>query len=293
MYIEEIASDDPRYKSEGEAKQWRKVKLRAVNNFIKVVSDEPLFEVNREDALKFYNFWRKHIEPGEVGESAGNRDIGNMRVLFASYCKHMGLDQVQNPFAELSFSQRFKRSRPPFTVSWLKEKITASANLAKLNDQARGILLCMIDTGARPSEISNLLPENIHLNADIPHISIMPNIGGSGAREIKPQSSTRKIPLVGLALEATRNNPHGFPKYRDRDNAMSAVLLKWLRVNELQETPDHTVYSIRHSFEDRMKEAGLDDELRRILMGHSINRPKYGSGGELKWRRDELLNIVW
>jgi hypothetical protein len=41
-----------------------------------------------------------------------------------------------------------------------------------------------------------------------------------------------------------------------------------------------------------MKDGGLEDELRRILMGHTIDRPKYGSGGSLEWRRDELMKIV-
>lgn len=41
-----------------------------------------------------------------------------------------------------------------------------------------------------------------------------------------------------------------------------------------------------------MKEAGLDDELRRILMGYTIDRPRYGSSGSLEWRRDEMKKIA-
>jgi hypothetical protein len=51
------------------------------------------------------------------------------------------------------------------------------------------------------------------------------------------------------------------------------------------------IYSFRHSFEDRLKEAGVDDELRRLLMGHAIDRPKYDSGGSLEWRYTELRKI--
>jgi len=40
-----------------------------------------------------------------------------------------------------------------------------------------------------------------------------------------------------------------------------------------------------------MNEAGLDDELRRILMGYSIDRPKYGSGGAMIWRAEQLTKI--
>jgi hypothetical protein len=56
-------------------------------------------------------------------------------------------------------------------------------------------------------------------------------------------------------------------------------------------TPNHKIYSFRHMFEDRLKEAGIDDELRRLLMGHAIDRPKYGSGGSLEWRQTELRKI--
>ena len=41
-----------------------------------------------------------------------------------------------------------------------------------------------------------------------------------------------------------------------------------------------------------MKVAGLDTELRMILMGHSNDRPQYGKGGTLEWRRQELLKIA-
>lgn len=41
-----------------------------------------------------------------------------------------------------------------------------------------------------------------------------------------------------------------------------------------------------------MKEAGIDSELRKILMGHTIERVEYGTGGSLQWRRDELIKIA-
>lgn len=44
--------------------------------------------------------------------------------------------------------------------------------------------------------------------------------------------------------------------------------------------------------EDRMKEAGITDDLRRILLGHRIDREEYGIGGSLEWRRSELLKVA-
>jgi len=63
-------------------------------------------------------------------------------------------------------------------------------------------------------------------------------------------------------------------------------------VRELLPTPNHRIYSFRHSFEKRMLEGGLDYGLRCTLMGHRNPRPEYGDGGSLKYRRDEMMKIV-
>lgn len=34
-------------------------------------------------------------------------------------------------------------------------------------------------------------------------------------------------------------------------------------------------------------------EVSRMFVGHGINRPRYGEGGTLKWKRDELQKIVF
>ena len=47
---------------------------------------------------------------------------------------------------------------------------------------------------------------------------------------------------------------------------------KFLTENDLRETPRHTAYSLRHSFEDRMLENGIDDRIRAELMGHKYAR---------------------
>jgi hypothetical protein len=56
-------------------------------------------------------------------------------------------------------------------------------------------------------------------------------------------------------------------------------------------TPKHKIYSFRHTFEDRLKEAGIDEELRRILMDMPSTVRNTGSGGSLEWRQAELQKI--
>ncbi|MBN9056427.1 MAG: integrase, partial [Rhizobiales bacterium] len=139
----------------------------------------------------------------------------------------------------------------------------------------------------RPSEICNLPPERIHLKAKIPYISV----DFQEDRLIKTESSVRDIPLMGVALDVMKRFPKGFPRYRDREDTLSATLMKHLRAKKLLPSDAHRVYSTRHSFEKRMLEAGLDFEFRKAVLGHSVNREKYGDGGSMAWRLEQLRKI--
>ncbi|MET4691922.1 DUF6538 domain-containing protein [Sinorhizobium fredii] len=299
LYTDKIAAPELRTKSQEQRDAWLKVKRRALNNFIELVGDKPIGEVTREDALRFYDLWADRIAPADLrrtthSASSGNRDIGNMRVLYREYHEHLQIRGVENPFDGLSFDEKFKkqRIRPPFPVEWIRERILAPGALATLNGDARGIVLAMVETGARPSELANLEPENIHLGGPVPYIAIETRKDRKNPREVKTESSLREIPLVGAALAVFRKHPEGFPRYRDRGTALSAVLNKHFKTAKLFPTPKHKIYSLRHSFEDRMKVGGVDAELRTILMGHTSDRPEYGQGGSPEWQRDQLLRIA-
>ncbi|ANN58698.1 integrase [Mesorhizobium loti NZP2037] len=301
-YCTEIVADELIGKSQVQKDQWKKVKRRAVNNFIKLNGDIAMEEITIDHAKKLYRHWLARVlarsaptDPQGVkpaGASAGNRDVGNMRVLYEAYFKYQGDSRRENPFDGLGFSNKVKRPRPPIPTDWIRDTIMKPGNLATLNEEARGILLILIETGARPSEICNLEPHAIRLANKVPHLSIEPREDPDNPREIKTDSSRRLVPLVGVALAAAQRHKGGFPLYRNRENDLSSMLNQFLRRNGLLPTKAHTVYSLRHSFEDRMKEAGIDDELRRLLMGHTVDRPKYGSGGSLEWRRKELTKIA-
>lgn len=296
IYCDEIVPDELISKSATQKAQWKKVKLRAVNNFIALCGDKAMTEITRDDALRLYRQWQERIAPKEGkpthSASSGNRDIGNMRVLYEAYFGHMGEIDRPNPFARLNFIAKKKRTRPPFDRAWLTGTILKPGALARLNAEARGIVLALVETGARPSEICNLTPADIRTGDKVPHLVIQPRTDPDDPREIKTASSERSVPLVGVALEVFKKHPNGFPRYRNREMHLSATLNKFFREHKLFPTAQHKIYSFRHSFEDRMKEAGLDEELRRLLMGHTIDRPTYGSGGGLEWRRTELRKIA-
>ncbi|MGX5799658.1 integrase [Bradyrhizobium sp. Arg314] len=296
VYFSDIVRDELRTKSPDQRKRWKAKRQMSVDVFIELVEDKPMSKITREDALKVHKYWLDRVAPeqgaGDRSASTGNRNIGNLRSLYGDYFRHLGFPEVKNPFADLSFSDKSKRSRPPFPTDWIRDKILARGALRNLNDQARGIVLAFVETGCRPSEIANLHDGVIHLDHEVPHISVEPREDPEDPREIKTASSVRKVPLVGVALEVFKKHPNGFPRYKDREAQLSAVVNKHFKKHNLFPTENHTFYSLRHSFEDRMKNARLDEELRRMLMGHTIDRPKYGEGGEMKMWQEELMKIA-
>jgi integrase len=297
VYCEEITAAEIAGKSEEQKKAWKKVKQYAVDAFIKVIGEDlPIEDITRDHAKKFHQHWAKQIAPtnGKDKKSAslGKRRMGDMSVLFKRYFAHLGIEKP-NPFDSLTFNQKFKKRRLPFPIEWVRDTIMKPGALAGMNDEARHMVLIAIETGARPIELRYLNEDRIKLNDKVPHILVEPSFNPDEPHEVKTVSSVRRIPLVGVALEAMKLHPKGFPRYRDTGNTLSQTVNKYLRENKLQPTGKETLYSFRHTFEDRMKEARIDDELRRILMGHSIDREMYGSGGSLKLYQEEMLKIAF
>lgn len=297
LYEQEIATDELTGKSEQQRRKWKNAKKRGVDLFIKLNGDIEMEAITRDEALVLWRYWQGKIAPKEGKPthtaSIGNRDLGAMRTLFGEYFKHIGQHDRPNPFAGLSFKEKdsHKRVRPPFSVDALKAIMKPGA-LATMNKEARGATLAAIETGASPSELANLTADRIKIDAAVPHLVFEPSQDPDAPRELKSENRERRVPLVGIALEVFKAFPDGFPVYREREEALSAAVNKYLRAHGLTPTDRHTFYSFRHAFEDRMKEAGIDFELREILMGHKVDRETYGTGGSLEWRKAELEKMA-
>ena len=291
-YCNEIAVSDLLGKSVRQKADWKKIKKRSVSNFVKMHGDMAMDAISRKEAREFYNWWAKKLFPnGNVKPlmpNTANRDLGNLRKLYRCFWEFEGEEERLNPFRNLNFVEQGGKDVPHFEDDWIRERVLDPSVFDKLNDQAICLVYALMETGCRPSEIANILPENVVLDHEVPHIRIRVQDN----RQLKTFSSIRDIPLVGVSLIAMQQAKDCFPRYQDKGNLLSVSLLKTFRRRGLFPTPNHRIYSFRHSFEKRMLEAGIDHDLRCLLMGHKNTRPQYGDGGSLVFRRDELLKIM-
>jgi integrase len=263
-------------KSEDQIRRWKNPRLKAVRTFVEIVGNKPVEAITRDDMLDFRQHWLERIEAGEVTPNSANKDLIHLGDVLKTVntMKRLGLTL---PLGELSFREGETRTRPPFSPDWIKTRLLAPGALSGLNDEARGLLLGMVNTGYRPSEGAGLTAKTIRLDAAVPHIAIEPE-----GRQLKSAYARRVIPLTGVSLEAFKGFPDGFPRYRESSAGLSATVNKYLKSSGLLETPAHSFYSLRHAFEDRMLAAGIDDRIRRDLFGHRLDRERYGKGASLE-----------
>ncbi len=281
----EHAADLTLDKDEEQIRRWRNPKKKAIKNLINLIGDKPISDITRYDMIEFRKWWIDKIQHEGLTPNSANKDFTHASSVLRMVNDMEGLE-LDLPLNKLSLKETAKKNRPSFSTDWIRDQILKEGALDGLNGEAKCLLLGMINTGYRPSEAANLTPAQIRLDADTPHISIEPV-----DRELKSEASRRELPLVGVSLEAFRNYPVGFPRYKGKDS-LSAAVNKFLRENGLMETPDHTMYSLRHSFEDRMIAFGVDDRIRRDLFGHSLDRQRYGQGATLEHKARILQTIA-
>jgi len=109
---------------------------------------------------------------------------------------------------------------------------------------------------------------------------------------LKTRSSNRQIPLVGAAVAGLRMVPRGFPRYKAADS-VSNLVNKYFEVHDMKPTAEHTLYSLRHTFKDRLRDAGAPEEVIDNLMGHASRGPKYGRGHVLETKLKWLQQIAF
>lgn len=289
-----ISVDQVRGKTPDQERRWKNPRIKAIENLVKVIGNKQLADLTRADAKAFRDWWNGRIDAEGLTANSANKDFVHAAHTFNVVNESLGLG-LSLPFGKLTIKATEKGQRRPFSDRWIRETLLKSGALDGLNQQARTITLMCINTGARPSEIAGLMKHHVHLTGAVPYIEIVPE-----GRQLKNAPSARRIPLVGVSLDAAKaymqTAPDGdksFPDYFGRDK-LSATVNKYLRENGLLESPKHTLYGLRHSFEDRMTaaEPAWPERMKADLFGHALDRQRYGDGASLEHVHRRLSEIA-
>jgi integrase len=285
----EYSKDQTLNKSPHQIEKWKNPREKAMRNLINCVgSDKPLHEFIREDMLHLRSWWIDRITAGEVVCASANKDFMHVRTILTTVADNLKIKlDTDHLFKKLRFKMDDSQQRLPFETAYITDVLLDPKNLTGLSEQEKYALYAIADTGAGIAEQVGLEPEDIVLDEPIPHICIVRR----KKKGLKTKYRARKIPLVGYALEAFKACPKGFSDYKDRPDALSTMLGKYLNENELFPTEQHSVYSLRHSFQDRLLAVNTPDRVQADLMGHKFSREVYGKGSTLEQKHEWLRKI--
>lgn len=286
----EIAKGEVRDKNEVQTRIWRNSRIRAVKNFKSVAGNKDVVNLDRDDSLAFRDFWLDRITDEDMAPGTANKEFGHIDRMLKIVCDHYRL-----PYTPLFVGLRFtgqttKLQRLPFSTEFILEQLLAPSALDGMFEAGKALIHLMSDNGARPSELVGLdINSELHLDHNIPYFHIRNN----KYRSIKNKNSEREIPLVGYSLEAARKGAfEKINKYRDNSISLTNIVGIYFRDNKYLPSKQYSLYSLRHSFDDRMTAAEVPERLQSQLMGHEYHRPSYGLGGDLKKKQEWLLKCA-
>lgn len=282
---QKLASDQAIGKSEKQLKQWKGKHQRAVDTLIGRIGDKPLAEITRDDALDFRDWWIGRIKDEGYTRNSANKNFGAIAGMMRTVDEAFRLS-LSLPFKGVRIAGAKYTRRQAYEPDFVRQHFLAAPQIGGLNDEAADIVRMVALTGMRPSEIVALETHRIRLDDVVPNVQIRPD-----ARQLKTGASERDMPLVGQALEIMCRHREGFPRYRASADSFSAIANKCLDTAGLRPTRGHSVYSLRHSFKDRMIAIGTPERIQDELMGHTLKGMPYGNGSTLKHRAEWMARI--
>lgn len=274
--------------SENQIRKWKNPRKKAVRNFIEVIGNKPINEINRKDVLDFRQWWVDRIQNEDLASNSANKEFGIIRKILSVAKDNQSIElPVDALFKGVSLKKMEKIKRYSFSNEFIKGALLKPQG--GLNIEAQMLIYAMADTGARISELTGLEAKDIILDSDIPHIKIRPN----QTRILKTSQSERDIPLVGASLYAFQQLGGVFQRYQGKPDLISSTINKYFRENNILPSKHYSLYSLRHSFEDRLTAVEPPDKVQAALMGHKYVRPRYGSGPSLEQKRLWLDKIAF
>jgi len=213
------------------------------------LSETPVLRVTKPLADEFRKF---RLAGNTIKDATVNRDLSVLRHIL-----YWGVDEQllqSNPLARLKMARERRTRRQVLSVA---EEMPL---MGVAKDHLYGMILMALDTGMRRGEITSQAWEDLDFSQRVLFVT----------RSKTPEGESREIPLTRRLHEYLIDNRKdeglvinfkGRPVHivkRTWKTALKNAKLRHIRFHDL-----------RHTFNTRLMEAGVLQEIRMALMGHS------------------------
>jgi len=228
--------------------------LDRLKHLLPFFAELPLMQITKAAVRKYRQVRQKEktLKPATV-----NRDLSVLRrVLY--WAVEEGL-LAANPLGRLRMERERRTKRPVMSIR--EEQLL----LAKSPDHLQRIILCALDTGMRRGEILGQRWEDIDLDNRILHVS----------HSKTPEGEARDIPLTNrlYASLVSHRKATGVVFTYD-NNPIKIVKTTWATSLRRSGIRHFRFHDLRHTANTRMMLAGVLQEIRREIIGHTSQRSR-------------------
>lgn len=248
MTLDELAA---LFIAEGLAKTYALDRLKHVLSFF---GSMRLAEVDKASVRRYR---KERHEASTIKSATANRDLSVLRRVL-----YFGVEEgyiAANPLARMQMERERRTKRPVLSVR--EEQILLLAAAAHLHR----IVICALDTGMRRGEILNQRWEDIDFDNRILYVS----------HSKTPEGEMREIPLTKRLHELLLGlkQEKGFI-FTFRDEPLTEIKRAWKAALRRAKLRPFRFHDLRHTANTRMTLAGVIQEVRRELMGHTLGKSR-------------------
>jgi integrase len=232
--------------AEGDSRPWHIDRLKVL---LPYWSETPIGRIHKAMAADYRK--RRHAAKA-ITDTTVNRDLEALRhILF--WAVDVGL-LTANPLSRMRLTPERRKPRSVLGLGEEQQLLAASA------PHLRIIIIAAIDTGMRRGELLNQRWENVDFNRNLLFVSQSKTAGGEG-REIPFTNRIYELLLAERKEEGLLFAFKGKPIRVIKTAWKAAVRRAGIRYRRF--------HDLRHTFNTRLMEAGVMQEVRKALMGHS------------------------
>lgn len=217
-------------------------------------ADIPLLNINASAIRKYRQ--ERHREK-TLTVATVNRDLSVLRRVL-----YWGVEEgylSSNPLGRLRMERERRTKRP--VMSLREEQLLIAASPEHL----QRIILCALHTGMRRGEILQQRWEDIDFDNRILHVS----------HSKTPEGEAREIPLTDRLYESlVAHRKERGPVFTYDDDAIKIIKTTWASSLRRSGIRHFRFHDLRHTANTHMMLAGVLQEVRREIIGHSSQRSR-------------------
>jgi integrase len=237
-------------------------------------SDIPVLRLTKSLADEFRRA-RKNFNPS-IKDATVNRDLSVLRHIL-----YWAVDEqllAQNPLARMKMARERRTRRQVLSIA--EEK----SLLGSAKDHLRTMTIAALDTGMRRGEITGQRWEDIDFSRKLLAVT----------RSKTPEGESREIPLTERFLKLLVQNRKESGLIVDyKGQPVRIVKRSWKTALKNAQVRHVRFHDLRHTFNTRLMEAGVLQEIRMALMGHSAGSKVHATYThiELPAKRDAIRRL--